>query len=271
MTATPIPRTLSLTIYGDLDVSVIDSMPPGRQEIETLWFRPEQRRTAYGIVRQEVAAKHQAFIMCPLVEESETLEVKAAIGEHQRLQKEVFPDLRLGLLHGRMRPKEKDQVMTDFRDGQLDVLVTTPVVEVGIDIPNATVMLVEGADRFGLSQLHQFRGRVGRGPAPSRCLLLADSFSFEAGQRLQAIVNTTDGFKLAEVDLEMRGPGEFLGTRQSGLPDLKVARLSDLPTLELARKSAASTIARDPDLEAPEHHDLAQRLQVFWQQSVAGA
>ncbi len=156
-------------------------------------------------------------------------------------------------------------------DGKLDILVTTPVVEVGIDIPNATVMLVEGADRFGLAQLHQFRGRVGRGPAPSRCLLLADSFSFEAGQRLQAIVNTTDGFKLAEADLELRGPGEFLGTRQSGLPDLKVARLSDLPTLEMARQAAAGIIERDPEMDNPEHQLLARRLQTFWQQTVAAA
>jgi ATP-dependent DNA helicase RecG len=206
-----------------------------------------------------------------LVEESDTLEAKAATVEHARLQKEVFPDLRVGLLHGRMRPKQKDEVMAEFRDNKLDILVTTPVVEVGIDIPNATVMLVEGADRFGLAQLHQFRGRVGRGPAPSRCLLLADTFSFEAGQRLQAIVNTTDGFKLAEADLELRGPGEFLGTRQSGLPDLKVARLSDLPTLELARQAASAIIERDPEMAATEHRLLAQRLRTFWQQTIAAA
>ncbi|MCL4535666.1 MAG: ATP-dependent DNA helicase RecG [Bacteroidetes bacterium] len=265
MTATPIPRTLSLTIYGDLDVSIIDELPPGRQEIETLWFRPEQRRTAYGLVRRDVEQGHQAFVVCPLIEESEALEAKAAATEYKRLQKEVFPDLRLGLLHGRMKSKEKEGVMARFRDGKLDVLVSTPVIEVGIDVPNATIMMVEGADRFGLAQLHQFRGRVGRGPAKSRCLLLADTYSFEGGQRLQAIVNTTDGFKLAETDLEMRGPGEFLGTRQSGLPDLKVATFGDRRTLEEARQAAQHLFERDPELQSPGHRLLAQRLDAFWQ------
>lgn len=265
MSATPIPRTLALTLYGDLDLSVIDELPPGRKEIKTKWLRPEQRTKAYDFLRREIAAGAQAFIICPLIEESESIEAKAAIAEYERLSNEVFPDLRMGLLHGRMANAEKDKTMKSFRDGKLDILVSTPVVEVGIDVPNASVMLIEAADRFGLSQLHQFRGRVGRGERQSYCLLLAEEPSPEGTERLQAIEKIQDGFVLAEKDLELRGPGEFFGTRQSGLPDLRMARLSDTPLLELARKEAIELFAKDPGLTMPEHQLLAEELPRVWQ------
>ncbi|MGB9879916.1 MAG: ATP-dependent DNA helicase RecG, partial [Anaerolineae bacterium] len=216
MSATPIPRTLALTIYGDLDLSVIDELPPHRQKIITRWLAPRERERAYAFLRAQIEKGRQAFIICPLIEESEKIEAKAAVNEYERLRDEVFPDLRLALLHGRMKSADKEAVMARFRNGEYDILVTTPVVEVGIDVPNATVMLVEGADRFGLAQLHQFRGRVGRGEHQSYCLLLAESPSFDAEHRLKIIETTHDGFLLAEEDLKMRGPGEFFGTRQSG-------------------------------------------------------
>jgi len=264
MTATPIPRTLALTIYGDLDLSVIDEMPPGRQRIKTEWLGPEERSRAYEFVRAEVRQGRQAFIVCPLIEESENLDTRAAVSEYQRLQKGVFPELALGLLHGRMKSVDKDEVMTSFRNGDYNILVTTAVVEVGIDVPNATVMLVEGADRFGLSQLHQFRGRVGRGEHSSYCLLLAESPSQEGRQRLRVIETTHDGFALAEEDLKLRGPGDFFGTRQSGLPDLRVAQLGDTRILEEARRAASSVYENDPDLSRSENALLAARVERFW-------
>jgi len=264
MSATPIPRSLALTIYGDLDLSVIDELPPGRQPIKTRWLRPWERERAYAFLRRQVEEGRQAFIICPLVEESETLDAKAAVEEYRRLQEEVFPDLRLGLLHGRMKGEEKEAVMRAFREGELDILVSTSVVEVGIDVPNATVMLVEGAERFGLAQLHQFRGRVGRGEQPSYCLLVSDAATGEAVERLRALEETLDGFALAEKDLELRGPGEFFGTRQSGLPELRIAQLSDLRTLELARAQAQKVFAEDPELQLPEHRLLAQQVARFW-------
>ena len=264
MTATPIPRTLALTLYGDLDLSVIDQLPPGRQVIKTKWLKPEQRDSGYVFLRRQVAEGRQAFIICPLVEESEAIQAKAAVAEYQRLSREVFPDLKLGLLHGRMPAVEKDKVMRCFRSGELDILVSTPVVEVGIDVPNATVMLVESADRFGLSQLHQFRGRVGRGQEQSYCMLLAENPSQVSRERLDIIEKTQDGFQLAEEDLRLRGPGEFFGTRQSGLPDLKMARLSDVALLELARNEAIKLFEIDPVLDKPEHHLLAKELARVW-------
>lgn len=264
MSATPIPRTLALTIYGDLDISVIDELPPHRQKIVTRWLSPLERERAYAFLRTQIQKGRQAFIICPLIEESEKIEAKAAVNEYERLRDEIFPDLRLALLHGRMKSAEKEEVMARFRNGEYDILVTTPVVEVGIDVPNATVMLVEGADRFGLAQLHQFRGRVGRGEHQSYCLLLAESPSYDAEHRLKIIETTQDGFLLAEEDLKMRGPGEFFGTRQSGLPDLKVAKAGDVRILEQARHAAQDLLRQDPTLSQPEHQLLAQRVREFW-------
>jgi ATP-dependent DNA helicase RecG len=264
MTATPIPRTLALTLYGDLDLSVIDQLPPGRLVVKTKWLKPSQRESAYAFVRREVASGRQAFIICPLIEESEVIQARAAVVEYERLSQEVFPELKLGLLHGRMSAEEKDTVMRRFRSGELNILVATPVVEVGIDVPNATVMLVESADRFGLSQLHQFRGRVGRGQEQSYCMLLAENPSEVARQRLDIIENVQDGFKLAEEDLKLRGPGEFFGTRQSGLPDLRMAKLSDVALLELARSEAVRLFEKDKHLTNPEHKPLARELARVW-------
>jgi ATP-dependent DNA helicase RecG len=264
MTATPIPRTLALTLYGDLDLSVIDQLPPGRQAVKTKWLQPRQRDSAYNFLRRQVADGHQAFIICPLVEESEAVQAKAAIAEFQHLSDKVFPELKLGLLHGRMSATQKDEVMRHFRSGELNILISTPVVEVGIDVPNATVMLIESADRFGLSQLHQFRGRVGRGKEQSYCLLLAENPSLIAKERLDVLERIQDGFALAEEDLKLRGPGEFFGTRQSGLPDLRMARLSDVALLELARSEAGRLFQVDPSLEKPEHRLLAGELSHLW-------
>jgi ATP-dependent DNA helicase RecG len=264
MTATPIPRTLALTLYGDLDLSVIDELPPGRQVVKTKWLKPGQRNSAYAFLRKQIVEGRQAFILCPLIEESEAVVAQAAVVEYERLSREVFPDLRLGLLHGRLSAVEKDGVMADFRAGNLDILVSTPVIEVGIDIPNATVMLIESADRFGLSQLHQFRGRVGRGKEQSYCMLLAESPSEVGRERLDIIEKTQDGFKLAEADLKMRGPGEFFGTRQSGLPDLRMAKISDVALLELARNEAIKLFQVDPRLEKIENKLLGQEMTRVW-------
>ena len=217
-------------------------------------------------MRKQVNAGRQAFILCPLIEESDAIAAQAAVVEYERLSKEVFTDLRVGLLHGRLASAEKDAVMEDFRAGRLDILVSTPVIEVGIDIPNATVMLIESADRFGLSQLHQFRGRVGRGKEQSYCMLLAENPSEVGRERLDIIENTQDGFKLAEADLKMRGPGEFFGTRQSGLPDLRMAKISDVALLELARNEAIKLFQIDPDMERTEHKPLAQEMARVWQE-----
>jgi len=262
MSATPIPRSLALTIYGDLDVSVIDEMPPGRIEIKTKWFRPRERERLYGFLRREVEAGRQGFIVYPLVEESEKLDVGAAVEEHKRLSTEIFPDLRLALLHGRMSGSEKDETMRAFAAGDYNILVSTSVIEVGIDIPNASLMVIEDAERFGLAQLHQFRGRVGRGQHQSYCALVSKAESEAAGERLRALEETNDGFVLAEKDLELRGPGEFLGIKQSGLPELRIAHLSDVATLSLAREAAKTLFDRDPDL----HTNPALQKQVwrFW-------
>jgi ATP-dependent DNA helicase RecG len=265
MTATPIPRTLALTLYGDLDLSVIDELPPGRQTVKTRWLKPAQRDSAYAFLRKQVAEGRQAFIICPLVEESEAIQARAAVAEYEHLSREVFPDLKLGLIHGRLSAAEKDEVMHKFRSGELQVLVSTPVVEVGIDVPNATVMLVESADRFGLSQLHQFRGRVGRGSQQSYCMLLAENPSEIGRQRLDLIEKVQDGFQLAEEDLKLRGPGEFFGTRQSGLPDLRMAKLSDVKLLELARAEAIRLFEQDPGLKRDEHRLLSVELARVWQ------
>ena len=264
MTATPIPRSLELTVWGHLDVSVINEMPPGRQPVVTRVLLPTERERAYSFVRSQIAKGRQAFIICPLVEESDKIAAKAAVEEYKRLQEHIFPDLRLGLLHGRMKSSEKDATMARFAQGELDILVSTAVVEVGIDVPNATVMLIEGAERFGLAQLHQFRGRVGRGEHASYCLLVSDSSSEEAQERLRAVEETNDGFVLAQKDLEMRGPGEFLGTRQSGFPDLKLAAMSDLSLIEEAREAARELFHDDPELSQPDNRLLARQVERFW-------
>ena len=267
MSATPIPRSLALSLYGDLDLSLLDEMPPGRREIKTRWLRPSERERAYSFLGGQIKAERQAFIICPLVEESDKIEAKAAVEEYQRLQDQVFSDLKLGLLHGRMKAEEKEATMRAFYNGETDILVATSVIEVGIDVPNSTVMLIEGANRFGLAQLHQFRGRVGRGEHQSYCLLLADAVSGDAEERLAALEQTNDGFLLAEKDLEIRGPGEFLGRRQSGLPELQLASLTDMRVLELAREEARALYEADPYLEQPEHQLLQEKVAVLWQQA----
>jgi len=269
MTATPIPRTLALTLYGDLDVSVIDQLPPGRQKIITRWRSGARRDEAYKIIAQQVAESRQAFIICPLIEESDSLAVKAVTVEYERLSKQVFPNLRLGLLHGAMKSADKDQIMRRFRDQELDILVATSVIEVGIDVPNATVMVIEDADRFGLSQLHQLRGRVGRGQHQSFCYVLSADASLHAQERLEVFQSTDDGFRLAEEDLRLRGPGDFFGVRQSGVPELRVANLSDTPLIELARSLAVKLWQSDPYLRKPEHAALRERMHLFWQNFMA--
>jgi len=251
---------------------VMDEMPPGRQEISTHVFFPREHERAYTLIRQQVAQGYQAFIIYPLIEEGEkespdefTVGGKAAVEEHRRLQAEIFPSLKLGLLHGRLRPEEKDEVMASFRDGKTQVLVSTSVVEVGVDVPNATVMLIEGANRFGLSQLHQFRGRVGRGQAQSYCLLIPETEDAAENERLSAMVETTNGFVLAERDLEQRGPGDFLGTRQSGFTQqLKLSSLTDISLIEKAQHAVREIFEQDPDLQLPENQALAGVLQTFW-------
>ncbi len=264
MTATPIPRSLALTLYGDLDISVMDELPPGRQPIETHVLPPSERERAYQLISHQIIAGYQAFIIYPLVEKGEREESKAAVEEHNRLQKDIFPNQKLALLHGRMRPDDKDRVMKEFRDHIHDILVSTSVIEVGVDVPNATVMLIEGADRFGLAQLHQFRGRVGRGDAKSYCLLIPESEDAVENERLSAMAETNDGFILAERDLQQRGPGDFLGTRQSGFAQLRMASLTDVHLIEKARLHAAMLFEQDPSLSAPELQLLNQNLNHFW-------
>lgn len=266
MTATPIPRTLALTIYGDLDVSAIDELPPGRKPITTRVFHEGERDKAYRVVKEQIAKGHQAYIVYPLVEESEKSDLKAATTMAAQLAKTAFAGYSIGLLHGRMKGEEKDAVMGRFKRGEHQLLVSTTVIEVGIDVPNATVILIEHAERFGLSQLHQLRGRVGRGQAASFCLLLAQyTPADESIRRLRVMVETNDGFKIAEADLAFRGPGEFLGTRQSGMPDFRVANIvRDSRILEIARDEAEAWLKRDPDLTTPASGQLRAILEDRW-------
>ena len=271
MSATPIPRTLALIIYGDLDVSVIDQLPPGRTPIATYVVREDKRQRMYGFVRKQTAEGRQVYIICPAVEEnpdaalpgeeSPALNLKAVKTYAEKLQKEVFPDLRVGLLHGKMKPREKEAAMSAFASGETQVLVATTVVEVGVDVPNASLIIIENADRFGLSQLHQLRGRVGRGRHPSHCVLITGTRSREAMERLHTLASTTDGFKISEEDLKARGPGDFFGNRQHGLPQMKLADLAgDMRLLSEAQEAARSLLARDPRLSHPENRPVLDRV-----------
>lgn len=266
MTATPIPRTLAMTLFGDLSLSVIDEMPPGRIPVETKLFFESRRGQVYDMILDEARQGRQSFIIYPLVEETEKSDLKAASQMAEHLESEVFPSLRIGLLHGRMSPDQKELVMSSFKNRELDVLVSTTVIEVGIDIPNATLMVIEHAERFGLSQLHQLRGRVGRGSSRSRCIMLTPGKLSEDGEkRLRVMESTTDGFRIAEADLEIRGPGDFLGTRQSGMPDFRVADiLRDGSILEQARQAAFGLIEKDPEFSAARHLPMREELMRRW-------
>ena len=261
LTATPIPRTLALTAYGDLDISLLKELPRGRQKIITRIIAPANREKSYDFIRQQIEQGRQVFVICPLIEESEKLEVKSVTQEYEKLTKKIFPDLKIAMLHGRMKPREKEQIMTVFKNKKTDILVSTSVVEVGIDVPNATVMMIEGADRFGLAQLHQFRGRVGRGKYQSYCFLFTESSAKTTRARLKALLKCENGFELAEKDLKIRGPGELYGARQSGLPDLAMANLGNLPLIEQTRKEANNLLDKDPELK--NYPLLSQKLTQF--------
>jgi ATP-dependent DNA helicase RecG len=251
MTATPIPRTLAMTLYGDLDVSVIDQLPPGRKPIKTKHYTADGIEQAYTFVKSQIDEGRQAYVVYPVIEESETQAMKAAQKMHEHLSREVFPQLSVGLMHGKLAPAEKEAVMQRFKEGQVQILVSTTVIEVGVDVPNASVMLVEQAERFGLAQLHQLRGRVGRGAAQSYCILVTEKMNDAARQRIRTLVESTDGFYISEMDLKLRGPGEFFGTKQAGLPSLRVANiLRDAEILEIARREAVDFIAGPPSEDA---------------------
>lgn len=259
MTATPIPRTLALTVYGDLDLSLLKEKPENRAEVVTQIIKPSQRRSAYHLIRQEVKKGRQAFVVCPRIQsDSEAEQIKTVIKEHQRLSEEIFPDLEVGRLHGQLKESEKDQILKKFRDNKINILVTTSVIEVGVDIPNATVMVIEGAERFGLAQLHQMRGRIGRANYKSYCLLFTGSPEIETTRRLSAMVKCHDGFELAEKDLAIRGPGSLAGHNQWGVPDLVMANLKDLKMVEQTRQTAKDILNRDPELK--KHPELKARV-----------
>ena len=265
MTATPIPRSLAMTVYGDLDVSVIDELPAGRRPVKTLLLHPEERQKAYELIHEQVKKGFQAFIVYPMVElEDEGEDFTAAVNEHKRLSKQVFPDLKVGLIHGQMKPSVKDQIMQRFRQEKFNILVSTTVIEVGVDIPNATAVLIEGANHFGLAQLHQIRGRVGRNSEDSFCILIPDREDGLENERLSAMVRTNDGFELADIDLKLRGPGEFLGKRQSGYLAMRFANLTDLPTIERCREYAKAIFVEDPLLQKGSNALLAEELKLRW-------
>ena len=269
MTATPIPRTLALTLHGDLDVSQIDELPPGRQAIDTLAKQGKDRKKVYDLIRREVAQGRQAYIIFPLVEESEKLDLKAATEEHQRLSEVIFPEFDIALLHGRLSSADKDAALNSFRDNKCQIIVSTTVIEVGVDVPNATVMVIENAERFGLSQLHQLRGRVGRGSSKSYCFLMSGSKNIEARQRLAVLEESQDGFFISEADMRFRGPGAVLGTRQSGLPDFALASLvEDQEVLNLAREAAEKIIAADKLLD--NSPSLKQELEIRYRRLMGG-
>jgi ATP-dependent DNA helicase RecG len=266
MTATPIPRTLALILYGDLDISIIDQLPPGRKKVNTYVVDDTIRNRIYEFIRKQVLEGRQIYVVCPLVEESEDMEMTSAVKFANTLKEVVFPNFNVGLLHGKMKPDEKESVMRSFVKGNINILVSTTVIEVGVNVPNATIMVIENAERFGLSQLHQLRGRVGRGEYQSYCILFNTSSSTVAHERMKIMQETSDGFKIAEKDLELRGPGEFFGTRQHGLPDLKIANLfADLDLLKLAQEAAYDLLAQDSNLVEKENEVLKERLlSLFW-------
>ena len=268
MSATPIPRTLALLLYGDLEVSILDELPPGREPVDTFLVTESYRARINAFIRKQVAEGHQCYVVCPAVEDSEELNLKAAETWAETLQQRVFPDLRIALLHGQMKGAQKEQVMAQFAAHQADVLVATTVIEVGVDVPNATLMVIEDADRFGLSQLHQLRGRVGRGGAKSFCILISQNKNPDTNARLKALCKTTDGFKIAEEDLALRGPGDFFGSRQSGLPVFRVASLNcDLATLKLAQAASVEWIEKMGTADTPESQALRHRIADLFQRS----
>lgn len=261
MSATPIPRSLAMTVYGDLDISTIDELPPGREEVNTYLISENERTHLYEFIRSEVRQGRQAYIVYPLIEESSILHLKSAAEMAEHFRKDIFPDVKIGLLHGRVDGKEKEKIMENFAKGEIDILVCTTVIEVGIDIPNASIMVIENAERFGLAQLHQMRGRVGRGDYTSYCILIGNTKTEEARRRLEILTQTSDGFQIAEEDLELRGPGEFLGTRQHGMPELKLGDITlDMKLLEIAREEAFSIFSSDPGLNEPKHRNLRMFL-----------
>lgn len=268
MSATPIPRTLALLIYGDLDISVLDELPGGRKPIETYHISGAKRERAYRFVREHLDAGRQAYLVCPIIEENDTLELTSVEEYAKRVQKELLPGYRVGILHGRLKPADKQDVMERFSSGGLQALIATTVVEVGVDVPNANVMLIENAERFGLSQLHQLRGRVGRGAEQSYCILVSNHRGEETRKRLSVMCQTADGFRIAEEDLKLRGPGDFFGARQHGLPQLKIANMmEDMELLNETKALAAEILAADPELSAPEHHGLAVLVKELFRQT----
>jgi ATP-dependent DNA helicase RecG len=261
MTATPIPRTLALTVYGDLDISAIKELPSGRKPISTYWVEEEKREDVYSFVKEQVKEGRQAYVVCPRIYESQSTEVSSATAMYEKFRDEAFKDFKVGLMHGDLKGEDKDKIMSAFKKGDLDILVSTVVIEVGIDVPNATVMMIENAERFGLAQLHQLRGRIGRGAHDSYCILLADPRTKEAKKRIEAITETVDGFAIAEEDLEIRGPGEFFGTQQHGLPEIRFGNIvQDMAIMEQARKEAFELIKSDPNLDLPENRLLRESL-----------
>tara|TARA_B100001123_G_scaffold48751_2_gene49673 strand:+ start:53386 stop:55791 length:2406 start_codon:yes stop_codon:yes gene_type:complete len=269
MSATPIPRSLALTMYGDLDMSIINQLPSGRQEIKTRWISPERREVAYNFVRAQVKSGRQSFVVYPLIDESDVIQARSVKAEYKRLSEEVYPDFNVGLLHGRMTAGAKEKAMKDFKGGQIDILVSTPVIEVGIDVPNATVMLIDGAERFGLAQLHQFRGRVGRGEHESFCLLITEEDTGSARERVQIIERVRDGFELAEADLAQRGPGDYFGVRQSGIQSFKIASLFDRDLIALSRKEAILLLESDPQLLDGKNRFLREAINDYQRTSLA--